>query len=119
MTVRLPGSPAFFRISEWSTDVVGAVRAPDGAVIGYLGLSGSWSNGLGDAFPRSSSPTSRICQILDQNGTPLFTNNFVTNQAPVSPEGESLINEIAEQDRPSSNGTAIFIRLARWNRPAG
>jgi len=77
------------------TDVVGPVRGPNGAVIGYLGVSV-----LVERIGRRLSTTEFVdqseCQILDQNGTPLFTKNFETNTAPVSSEGKGLINEISK-----------------------
>ena len=75
------------------TDVVGAVHAPNGAVIGYLGVSVLVER-IGRRLSTIEFVDESQCQILDQNGTPLFTKNFATNQAPVSPEGKSLINEI-------------------------
>ena len=88
-------SPIHPRFSDkrMVTDIVGSVRAPNGAVIGYLGVSV-----LVERIGRRLSTTEFVdesqCQILDQNGTPLFTKNFVTNESPVSPEGKNLINEI-------------------------
>jgi signal transduction histidine kinase/ActR/RegA family two-component response regulator len=89
-------SPIHPRLSDkrMVTDVVGAVHAPNGAVIGYLGVSVLVER-IGRRLSTIDFVDQSQCQILDQNGTPLFTKNFVPNQAPVSPEGKSLINEIS------------------------
>src|SRR4051794_8726546 len=77
------------------TDVVGAVRGPNGAVIGYLGVSVLVER-IGRRLSTIEFVDQSQCQILDQNGTPLFTKDFAANQSAVSPEGKNLINEIGK-----------------------
>jgi signal transduction histidine kinase/CheY-like chemotaxis protein len=78
-----------------ATDIVGAVRAPDGAVVGYLGVSVLVER-IGRRLSTIEFADQSICQVLDQNGTALFTNNFRANPNPLSPAGESLLKEIGK-----------------------
>jgi signal transduction histidine kinase/CheY-like chemotaxis protein len=78
-----------------ATDIVGAVRAPDGTVVGYLGVSVLVER-IGRRLSTIEFADQSICQVLDQNGTTLFTNNFRANPNPLSPAGESLLKEIGK-----------------------
>lgn len=76
-----------------ATAIVGAVRTPDGNVAGYLGV---WVlvERMGKRLSSIDFADQAICQIVDQNGTPLFTDNFAPNTGPASPHISKIINEI-------------------------
>jgi signal transduction histidine kinase/ActR/RegA family two-component response regulator len=78
-----------------ATDIVGAVRAPDGAVVGYLGVSVLVER-IGRRLSTIEFADQSVCQVLDQKGTALFTNNFRANPNPLSPAGEDLLKEIGK-----------------------
>jgi len=78
-----------------ATDIVGAVRAPDGTVAGYVGASVLVER-IGRRLSMIESADQSLCQVLDQNGTALFANGFQPNSSAVSPGGEILIKEIGK-----------------------
>jgi signal transduction histidine kinase/CheY-like chemotaxis protein len=93
-------SPVHRRPSDkrLTTDIVGAVRAADGTVIGYLGISVLVER-MGRRLSTIDFADKSVCQIIDQNGAGLFTNNFQTNIAPVTPQAQRLIDEIRHAKR--------------------
>jgi signal transduction histidine kinase/CheY-like chemotaxis protein len=78
-----------------ATDIVGAVRGPDGTIVGYLGVSVLVER-IGRRLSTIEFADQSLCQVLDQNGTALFTNNFRANPGALSPAGENLIKEIGK-----------------------
>ncbi len=78
-----------------ATDIVGAVRAPDGTVAGYLGVSVLVER-IGRRLSMIEFADQSLCQVLDQNGTALFANGFQPNPSAVSPTGEMLMKEIGK-----------------------
>jgi signal transduction histidine kinase/CheY-like chemotaxis protein len=76
-----------------ATDIVGAVRAPNGNIVGYLGVSVLVER-IGRRLSTIEFADQSLCQVLDQNGDALFTSNFSANPSPLSPRGEGLIKEI-------------------------
>jgi signal transduction histidine kinase/ActR/RegA family two-component response regulator len=82
--------------NRMTTDIVGAVRNQEGAIVGYLGVSV-----LVERIGRRLSSIDLLadqsnCQVLDQTGMTLFTNNFVPNAGTASPRPDSLIQEIRQ-----------------------
>src|ERR1700704_3888216 len=61
-----------------ATDIVGAIRAPDGTVVGFLGVSVLVER-IGRRLSTIEFADQSVCQVLDQNGVALFTNNFRAN----------------------------------------
>jgi len=78
-----------------ATDIVGAVHAPNGSVIGYLGVSVLVER-IGRRLSTIEFADQSVCQVLDQRGVALFTNNFKANPSPLSPAGQNLIREIGK-----------------------
>ena len=76
-----------------ATAIVGAVRTPEGNVAGYLGV---WVlvERMGKRLASSDFADQAICQIVDQTGAPLFTNNFAPNTGPAPPRITKIIGEI-------------------------
>jgi signal transduction histidine kinase/CheY-like chemotaxis protein len=75
------------------SDIVGAVRAADQTIIGYIGVSVLVER-IGRRLSTIGFTDQSICEVLDQNGVALFTHNFQPNPAPRSVESENLINDI-------------------------
>jgi signal transduction histidine kinase/CheY-like chemotaxis protein len=75
------------------TDIVGAVRAADQTIIGYIGVSVLVER-IGRRLSTIGFTDQSVCEVLDQNGVALFTHNFQPNPAPRSVESENLINDI-------------------------
>jgi signal transduction histidine kinase/CheY-like chemotaxis protein len=90
-------SPIHARFSDkrMATDIVGAVRAPNGSVLGYLGVSVLVER-IGRRLSTIELADQLQCQVLDQKGNTLFTKNFKANPSPLSSEGESLIQDIGK-----------------------
>ena len=84
-----------FSDKRMATDIVGAVRAPNGSVIGYLGVSVLVER-IGRRLSTIEFADQAQCQVLDQNGHTLFTKNFKANPSPLSLEGQSLIKDIGK-----------------------
>jgi signal transduction histidine kinase/CheY-like chemotaxis protein len=78
-----------------TTDIVGAVRTPEGGIVGYLGVSVLVER-IGRRLSLIEFADQSDCWVLDQAGMPLFTKNFVPNDAAVSPRSDSLIGEIRQ-----------------------
>jgi signal transduction histidine kinase/CheY-like chemotaxis protein len=76
-----------------ATGIVGAVRAPDGRVVGFLGVSVLVER-IGRRLSTIGFTDQSLCQVLDQSGTALFTRDFKPNTGPRPPESEKLINDI-------------------------
>lgn len=76
-----------------TTAIVGAVRTPEGNVAGYLGV---WVlvERIGKRLSSIGLEDQAICQIVDQNGAPLFTSNFAPNTEPAPERLSNIIGEI-------------------------
>ena len=79
-----------------TTDIVGAVRTPEGAIVGYLGVSVLVER-IGRRLSSIEFAEHANCQVLDQTGMALFTNNFVPNMGTAAPQPESLIQEVRQR----------------------
>jgi signal transduction histidine kinase/CheY-like chemotaxis protein len=75
------------------TDIVGAVRAADQTIIGYIGVSVLVER-IGRRLSTIGFTDQSVCEVLDQNGAGLFTHDFQPNPALRSVESENLINDI-------------------------
>jgi signal transduction histidine kinase/CheY-like chemotaxis protein len=89
-------SPVHPRLPDnrMTTDIVGAVRTPEGAIVGYLGVSV-----LVERIGRRLSSIDfhgANCQVIDQTGMALFTNNFVPNMGSAAPQPPGLYEEIRQ-----------------------
>ena len=88
-------SPVHPRPSDkrMATDIVGALRAPNGTIVGYLGVSVLVER-MGRRLSTIEFADQSLCQVLDQNGVALFTNDFKANSGSLSDVGQNLIKEI-------------------------
>ncbi len=75
------------------TDIVGAVRAADQTIIGYIGVSALVER-IGRRLSTIGFTDQSVCEVLDQNGAALFTHDFQPNPALRSVKSENLINDI-------------------------
>ncbi len=78
------------------TDVVGAVRTRDGRTIGYIGAS-ILIERIGRRLSTISFADRAVCQVIDQDGFPIFGADFQANVAPAQGAESSLIGEMAKQ----------------------
>jgi len=81
--------------NRMTTDIVGAVRTEEGAIVGYLGVSVLVER-IGRRLSSIDFGDQSVCQVLDQTGMALFTNNFVPNAGTDSPQPDGLIQEIRQ-----------------------
>jgi signal transduction histidine kinase len=88
-------SPVHPRISDnrTVTEVVGAIRAPDKTIIGYLGVSVLVER-IGRRLATIQFADQSTCQVIDQTGRPLFTNDFRPNPGTVASRDSILPQEI-------------------------
>src|SRR5438128_8267262 len=77
------------------TDIVGAVRAPDRTILGYVGDSVLVER-IGRRLSTVEFADRFLFEVLDQNGTALFASDFKPNPSTTSPEGGILIKEIRQ-----------------------
>ncbi|PWT84207.1 MAG: hypothetical protein C5B58_05085 [Acidobacteria bacterium] len=77
------------------TDIVGAVRGPDRAILGYVGVSVLVER-IGRRLSTIEFSDRLLFEVLDQNGTALFASDFKPNPEPTSPENGALIKEISQ-----------------------
>ncbi len=75
------------------TDIVGSVRVPDGTVVGYLGVAVLVER-MGRRLSSIEFADQSVCQVIDQNGRPLFSQNFQPNSEAPSEQTQSLLREI-------------------------
>ncbi|HUE40309.1 MAG TPA: ATP-binding protein [Chthoniobacterales bacterium] len=90
-------SPVHLRVSDKRpvTDVVGAIRAPDKTVIGYLGASVLVER-IGRRLATIQFAEQMSCQVIDQTGRPLFTNDFRPNPGTIASRDSILPPEISQ-----------------------
>ena len=81
--------------NRMTTDIVGAVRTQEGAIVGYLGVSVLVER-MGRRLSSINFADQSSCQVLDQTGMTLFTNDFVPNTGTTSPQSDSLTQEIRQ-----------------------
>ena len=77
------------------TDIVAAVRAPDGAVLGFVGDSVLVER-IGKRLSSIEFSDRFVFQVLDQNGAALFANDFKPNALAATPESAELLNKIRQ-----------------------
>ena len=89
-------SPVHSRFSDDRpvTDVVGAIRAPDKTIIGYLGVSVLVER-IGRRLATIQFADQSSCQVIDQTGRPLFTNDFRPNPGMTAARESILPPEIS------------------------
>src|SRR5713226_885329 len=92
-----------FQDKRRATDIVGAVRTPDGTIVGYLGVSVLMER-MGRRLSAIEFADESVCQILDQNGTALFGTDFRPNSSTELGKAGTLMNDI------SKNKTGHFER---------
>src|SRR5213595_2804250 len=90
-------SPVHPRLSDKRlvTDIVAAVRTPDRTILGYIGDSVLVER-IGRRLSTIEFSDRFLFEVLDQNGTALFANDFKPNPSATSPEGGILIKEIRQ-----------------------
>ncbi|HEV2806770.1 MAG TPA: ATP-binding protein [Chthoniobacterales bacterium] len=76
-----------------ATAIVGAVRTAEGNVAGYLGVSVLVER-MGRRLSTIDFADQAACQIVDQNGVPLFGTNFSPNTGPAPAHLSKIIGEI-------------------------
>jgi signal transduction histidine kinase/CheY-like chemotaxis protein len=91
-------SPVHPRLSDnrMTTDIVGAVRTSEGAIVGYLGVSVLVER-IGRRLSSINWADHPNSQVLDQTSMALFTNNFVPNMGTAAPQPDSLLQEIRQR----------------------
>ncbi len=80
------------------TDIVGAVRGPDRAIVGYLGISVLVER-IGRRLSTIEFADQSLCEVFDQKGTALFDKDFRPNLGSVSPPSSLLMEEIGKRQR--------------------
>ncbi|MFN2541739.1 MAG: ATP-binding protein [Chthoniobacterales bacterium] len=75
------------------SDIVGAVRAPDHTLLGYFGVSVLVER-MGRRLSTIEFADQSLCEVLDQNGTPIFAKSSQPSTKAVSAEGGFLMREI-------------------------
>jgi signal transduction histidine kinase len=113
-------SPVHPRLSDNRivTDVVGAIRGPDKNIIGYLGVSVLVER-IGRRLAVIQYPEQSACQVVDQSGRPLFTNDFRPNPGSSSSRDALLPKEVLEMKSGSlERGGNLYsftpVELAGW-----
>jgi signal transduction histidine kinase len=91
-------SPVHPRFSDkrMVTDIVGAVRTPDKNIVGYLGVSVLVER-IGRRLSTIQFADQSTCQVVDQTGQPLFTNDFRPNPGSSAARESILPKEINEK----------------------
>jgi signal transduction histidine kinase len=78
------------------TDIVGAVRAPDRTILGYVGVSVLVER-IGRRLSTIEFSDRLFFEVLDQNGVALFASDFKPTPATPTPKAnEGLIKEISQ-----------------------
>jgi signal transduction histidine kinase/ActR/RegA family two-component response regulator len=77
------------------TDIVGAVRTRDGHTVGYIGAS-ILIERIGRRLSTISFADRAVCQIIDQDGFPIFASDFKANVAPAHGPESRFISEMEQ-----------------------
>lgn len=80
------------------TEIVGAVRGPDRAIVGYLGISVLVER-IGRRLSTIEFADQSFCEVFDQKGSPLFDKDFRPSLGAVAPPSATLMQEIAKRKR--------------------
>jgi signal transduction histidine kinase len=90
-------SPVHPRFSDkrMVTDIVGAVRGPDRNIVGYIGVSVLVER-IGKRLSMVQFSDQMVCQILDQTGQALFSNDLKPTAASRLRTRSNLIKEIRQ-----------------------
>src|SRR6059058_439482 len=85
-------SPVHSRLTDHRlvTNIVAAVRTPDGKILGYVGDSVLVER-IGRRLAAIEFSDRFLFEVLDQNGVALFANDFKPSPGVTSPEGGALI----------------------------
>jgi signal transduction histidine kinase/CheY-like chemotaxis protein len=78
-----------------ATDIVGVVRAPDRAILGYVGVSVLVER-MGRRLSTIKFADKLLFGVLDQNGNALFSNDFKPNPNATSLERGTLLKDIRQ-----------------------
>ena len=81
-----------------ATDIVGAVRANDKTIAGYLGVSVLVER-IGRRLSTIEFADGSVCQVVDQTGNVLFTNDLKPNTASLTVDWQQLIRDILRTKR--------------------
>ncbi len=100
------------------TDIVGAIRTRDGKTLGYIGAS-ILIERIGRRLSSISFADKAHCQIIDQAGFRLFTDDFKAQTEPTTPAEGKLIADIRKEQRGHlSQGGNIYsfdpLESAQW-----
>ncbi len=79
-----------------ATDLVSPVHRPDGPTIGFVGVSVLVER-IGRRLSMIDLADQAECQIVDQNGTALFSKDFKANTGAVSPSDRALFKNIRDR----------------------
>ena len=93
-------SPVHSRLTEdhrLVTNIVAAVYAPDGKILGYIGDSVLVER-IGRRLATIEFSDRFLFEVLDQNGVALFANDFKPSPGVTSPEDGALMKEIRESN---------------------
>src|SRR5438067_4507745 len=92
-------SPVHSRLTDHRlvTNIVAAVRTPDGKILGYVGDSVLVER-IGRRLAAIEFSDRFLFEVLDQNGVALFANDFKPSPGVTSPEGGALIKEIRQNN---------------------
>jgi signal transduction histidine kinase/CheY-like chemotaxis protein len=80
------------------TDIVGAVRGPGRAIVGYLGVSVLVER-IGRRLSTIEFADQSLCEVFDQNGTALFDKDFRPNLSSALPQSGVLMKAIGKSKR--------------------
>ena len=78
-----------------ATDIVSPVRAPDGTIVGYLGVSVLVER-IGRRLSAIEFADQQVCEVVDQNGVAFSANELRRGAEPASLGGPNLIKEIGQ-----------------------
>ena len=92
-------SPVHSRLTDHRlvTNIVAAVRTPDGKILGYVGDSVLVER-IGRRLAAIEFSDRFLFEVLDQNGVALFANDFKPSPGVTSPEGGALIKDIRQNN---------------------
>src|SRR5206468_3811642 len=112
-------SPVHSRLSDnrLVTDIVAAVRAPDGTILGYVGDSVLVER-IGKRLATIEFSDRFLFDVLDQNGAELFATDFKPNTSVTSPQGSRFYQRQMESTQRLER-EVIFNEKMLANMPSG
>jgi signal transduction histidine kinase/CheY-like chemotaxis protein len=100
-----------FADNRLTTDLVSPIRSGDGSTSGFIGVSVLVER-IGRRLSAIDFADQEQCQVIDQNGVPLFSNDFKPNPGPITPAASTLLSNIRARKNGHNDDQGVLYSYA-------